>query len=97
MYASIRKAQANPGAVAEIARRIQENFVPIVSQVPGFEAYYTVDLGGDMVATVSVFASQAGAEESGRRAAEWVQRDLGSLLASQLDVMVGEVLVHQAV
>ena len=96
MYASIRKAKANPGAVAEISRRIQESFLPIISQVPGFKAYYAVDLGGDMLATVSIFANRAGAEESGRRAADWVQRDLAPLMASPLEIMTGEVIAHQA-
>ena len=96
MYASIRRGKANPGATAEIAQRVKDSFVPIISQVPGFVAYYVVNLGDDMLATVSIFENQAGAEESARRAADWVKQDLAPLMASPLEIMVGEVVVHKA-
>jgi len=95
MYASIRRGQANPGAAVEVAQRIKENFVPIISQVPGLVAYYVVNLGDDMLATISIFEDQAGAEDSARRAADWVKRDLAPLMASPLEIMVGEVVVHK--
>jgi hypothetical protein len=96
MYASIRRGKANPGATAEIARRVTEEFIPVISQVPGFVAYYAVDLGEDNLATVSIFTDKAGAEESGRRAADWVKQNLGPLMAGPLEIMVGEVVVHKA-
>jgi hypothetical protein len=43
MYASIRQYQTTHGAAAELARRVQEGFVPIIASAPGFIAYYVVD------------------------------------------------------
>jgi hypothetical protein len=38
MYVSVRKYQATPGSAEEAGRRVEEGFVPIISQVPGFVA-----------------------------------------------------------
>ena len=39
MYAAVRKYKTTPGAVSKLIQRVQEGFVPIISQVPGFVAY----------------------------------------------------------
>ena len=95
MYASIRRATGKAGTTAEIAQKVRDGFIPITSAVPGFKAYYLVDIGNDVVMTVSIFEHKAGAEESGRRAADWVKENLAPLMASPLEVMVGEVTVHK--
>ena len=94
MYAAIRRATVQPGAVEEVARRVQEGFVPILSQVPGFVALYLVRTGDTMVTTVGLFTDQAGADESNRRAATWVPQQLGPLMAGPLEPAAGAVLVQ---
>ena len=96
MYASVRRAKSSPGSTAEIARRVEKEFVPIISGLPGFHEYYAIDAGNDVVVTVSIFHDRAGAEESNRRAAEWVKQALGSLLTTPLEFSTGEVVVHKA-
>lgn len=96
MYVSVRRYETNPGAVAEIMQRVQEGFVPIISQGPGFIAYYAVDAGQGVVASVSIFADKAGAEESNRMAAAWVKENLASLLPNPPQITAGEARVHQA-
>jgi len=96
MYASIRRYKVNPGAAAEIARRVNEGFVSIISGAPGFVAYYALDAGNDVIASVSIFQNQAGAEESNRMAADWVKESIASLVAGPPEVTAGEVLAHKA-
>ena len=95
MYASIRHYKTNPGAAAEIARRVDEGFLPIISNAPGFFAYFALDTGDDTVASISVFQDQAGADESNRMAADWVKENIASLFASSAEITDGEVLVHK--
>ena len=71
----------NPG---EAARRVNEGFVSLISQIPGFVAYYWVDAGGGVMISTSVFQDQASAEESNRRAAEYVRQNLVSVLPTRL-------------
>ncbi len=96
MYASIRRYNMDPGSVDELMRRVNEGFVPIISQGAGFKAYYAIDAGDGVVASISVFETQAGAEESNRMAASWVKENLASLLPTPPEITAGEVGVHQA-
>jgi len=95
MYASIRRYKTSTGAAAELARRVNEGFVPIISAAPGFVAYYVVDAGNDVVASVSVFQDQAGSEESNRMAADWVKENITSLLPAPPEITAGAVTVHK--
>jgi hypothetical protein len=98
LYVVIRRYPLAPGAsVEELTRRVREGFVPIISQVPGFVEYYTYDAGGGDSGTVSVFTDAAAAEESTRRAADWVaQADLGAFFGGPPEVIAGPVLLHAA-
>ena len=92
MYASVRRYKTKSSA--EFTRRVQEEFVPLISKVRGFVAYYGIEAGADVWASVSVFDTQAGAEESNRVAAEWVKKTAASLVG-QPDVTAGNVVVHK--
>jgi hypothetical protein len=93
MFASIRHyTSSNPD---EVVRRVEEGFIPIISQTLGFIAYYVVDGGGGALATVSVFDSQAGADESTRLAADWVSQNLAGLFDGPPAVTAGEVRAHR--
>jgi hypothetical protein len=85
-----------PGSVDELMRRVNEGFVPIISKGPGFLAYYAVNGGGGVVASISVFETQAGAEESNRLAADWVKQNLAALLPTPPEITAGEAVVHKA-
>ena len=95
MYATIRRYEgvSNP---TEAAQRVNEGFVPLISQIPGFVAYYWVDAGGGVMISTSVFQDQAGAEESNRRAADYVRQNLVSVLPNPPQVTAGEVVAYKA-
>ncbi|MFF4306404.1 hypothetical protein ACWDFR_29540 [Streptomyces sp. 900105755] len=77
---------------AEAGRRVDEGFVPLLRQVPGFVAYYWVDAGDGVMLSTSVYDDQAGAEESVRRAAAFVRDQLASLLPNPPQVTAGQVV-----
>jgi len=62
MYAAIRRYEGVTES-REAARLVLEGFLPIISQVPGFVAYYFVDAGGGVMISTNVFAEQASAED----------------------------------
>lgn len=96
MHLTIRRYQVDPGSVEEATRRVREGLVPTIKETPGFLAYYVLDSGDGTVASVSVFEDQAGAEESTRRAADWVGQNLATLLPIPPEVVAGEVTVYEA-
>ena len=95
MYASVRRYSTDPRGVGELVDRVEQGFVPIVSKAPGFVAYYVVDAGNGIVASISIFESQAGAEQSNRAAADWVGRSIASLLPTPPEITAGEVRVSK--
>ncbi len=46
MYVSVRRYEMDAETVDELMRRVEEGFVPIISNAPGFIAYYALDAGG---------------------------------------------------
>lgn len=72
-YATVRQYEnvQNAGAVIE---EVNASFLPLMKEIPGFVAYYFMDVGDDggRMVSVSVFEDESGALESNRRAAEWV-------------------------
>ena len=96
MYATVRRYEGvtNP---REVGRRVDEGFVSLVSQLPGFVAYYWVDAGGGVMVSTSVFQDQASAQESNRKAADWIrQNNMASLMPNPPQITAGEVVAHKA-
>jgi Antibiotic biosynthesis monooxygenase len=94
MYIAVRKYYIIPGEVDEWMQRVQSGFVPIISRVPGFLSYDAIQVRHDEAVTVSIFETQAGAEESVRQAADWVAKNLASLIQGLPEILVGHVRVH---
>jgi heme-degrading monooxygenase HmoA len=96
MHLAVRRYKVKAGSIDEIVRRANEGFVPLISQASGFIAWYAVDAGNDIVFTVSIFQDQAGADESTRLAADWVNQNLASLVQGPPEITAGAVKVYKA-
>lgn len=94
MYASIRRYKTD--SAAEVTRLVNEGFVPRIKSLPGFLAYYVIDTGEGMMASVSVFETKDGAEESNKVAASWVKESLPGLLGPP-EITAGEAVAHMTV
>jgi hypothetical protein len=94
MYAAIRQGKAKTGMAEELARRIKEGAIPIISDVEGFMAYYVVYAPDDTVTAISIFNNFAGAEESNKRAVAWIEQSLAPLLTGPATAVAGPVIVH---
>lgn len=93
MYVSVRRYTTRPGSAQEVAKRARERFVPLVSQMPGFKAYYIIDAGEGVLASISVFEDRESAEASDREAKSYVQGNLASFLPNPPEITAGEVIV----
>jgi hypothetical protein len=91
MYASVRMYEGLTDT-AEVARRVNEGFVPLVSAIDGFVAYYFVDAGGGVMCSTSVFEDRSGAEASDEKAAVWARESLSDLVSDPPAITEGEVV-----
>ena len=92
MYATIRRYEGVTDP-KEAARIVQQTFLPIVTDIPGFVAYYWVDAGDGVMVSTTVFQDQAGADASNERATAFIRdEDLGDLWPNPAHVTAGEVV-----
>ena len=91
MYAAVRRYE---GIVDddEAARLVRESFMPQLEKVPGFLAYYWIDAGDGVMASLSVFDDKAGADESVEFAPEWIEENAPNLFPNPPRVTEGEVV-----
>jgi heme-degrading monooxygenase HmoA len=95
MFSSIRKYTVKRGSVEELARLVQEGFVPLVRQMKGFRGYYLINGGPDVLITISVFDSPDEAFVSNEKAADWVRNNVLESTRGLPEVMVGDVLIAE--
>ncbi len=95
MYATVRRYEGvtDPG---EATRLVDKGFIQIISQIPGFAAYYWIDAGDGVMTSVSVFQDRASAEESNKRAADYARENMASVLPNPPLVTAGEVVTQEA-
>jgi hypothetical protein len=84
---------SDPQKVGQVA---EEGFVPIISELPGFVAHYTVDAGDGVMVGISVFEHKDAEEQSTFRAGEFVQEHLAPLLPHPPQITAGEVVAYKA-
>jgi hypothetical protein len=100
MYVTVRRYEMGAGsrgagAVRELMRRCDENLVPVIAEVDGFRGYYALDAGAGIIATVSIFDHEGGAEEANKLAGQFFKEQLSGLLQANPQVTAGEALVHK--
>jgi hypothetical protein len=94
MYVAVRRYEGvtDPQKVAKVG---QEGFVPIINEMPGFVAHYTLDAGDGVMIGISVFEHKDAEEQSNFRAGEFVGEHLAPLLPNPPQVTAGEVVVYK--
>jgi hypothetical protein len=95
VYATLRRYEGVTDP-REAGRRVNESFVPLISQLPGFVAYSWVDAGDGVMISTSVFQDQASGEESDRKAVDWVrQNDMAAVMPNPPHITAGEVVAYK--
>jgi hypothetical protein len=90
-YESIDQSRKN-----ELIKKLDENLLPTLSELPGFNAYSVIDAGDGVMTSVSFFDTQAQADESTRVAASWLrEQKLDTVLSSAPKITSGDVVVHK--
>ena len=91
MYAAVRRYEGITDD-AEAGRLVGESFIPLLEDVDGFIAYYWIDAGDGVMASLSVFEDKAGADESVKLARKWVQENAATLIPNPPQVTEGSVV-----
>lgn len=92
MYAVIRR-YSDVAILIKALDQKQEDVKRVLSEIPGFMAYYAVR-DGEALATVTVSRDRESAEESSRRAAQWVHDNVAAQRVRPPEAIGGEVFIH---
>ena len=95
MYVAVRRYEG-VSDTQKVARLVDEGFIPIISEMPGFVAYYFVDAGDGVMVSTSVFEHKDVEEQSNFRAGQFVAENLAPLLPNPPQVTAGEVVADRA-
>jgi hypothetical protein len=95
MFAAIRYYRTDPDSIDSVVRRVEEGFVPIIRETPGFVSYFVLAPREGEIVSVSVFEEQRGAQESNVKSEEWVRQNLSELLPAP-EFADGQVVVYES-
>jgi hypothetical protein len=97
MHAIIRRYEAiDQTRTSELVKKVEDSFLPLVSELRGFNGYYLIEADNGVVSSVSLFDTAAHAEESTRIASSWVhEANLETALPNPPKIANGKVLVHR--
>jgi hypothetical protein len=73
---------------------IKEEAIPIISDVPGFRAYYVTYAPDHLATAFSIVNDYANGEKSNRRVLAWIEQSLAPLLAGPAAAVAGQAIVH---
>jgi hypothetical protein len=91
MHVVIRR-WSKAAALADALQQREQEVRDLIGGVAGFVAYYATR-DGDALTTITVCQDRAGAEESTRRAREWVRQNVAALPAAP-EVSEGETFIE---
>ena len=91
MWAAVRRYEGITDP-AEAGRLVGESFIPQLEHIPGFVAYYWIDAGDGVMASLSVFDDKGGADHSVELAHVWVQENAAELIPNPPQVTEGHVV-----
>jgi len=95
MYVAVRRYEGVRDS-QKVAQLVEEDYVPVISEMPGFVAYYFVDAGDGVMVATSVFEHKDAEEQSTFRAGAFVAEHLEPLLPNPPQVTAGEVVAYKA-
>ena len=91
MYTVVRQYTA-AGALSDLLVERASDVQEVIGTTPGFVSYAAIR-DGEQLTTITVFADQAGTEETSRRAAAWVKENMPATTMGAPTVRQGEVIV----
>lgn len=97
MFVTIRRYSPKNGAVNKaslqlLRRQFQDDFLPLVQQIPGFVGYYVLSVADRELMMLSFCETKEGLAESNRHAAEYTLRNPLVFELGRPEVTEAEVL-----
>jgi len=93
LFAAIRLGKVNRGAAEEVVTRIVAGAVPAMRSTAGFKGYLVLAAADDRIIAMSLFDDKSVAEHSAQALDPWIKENIGPLLASPVETIIGTVIL----
>ena len=99
MHAILRRYEGvEPSRTVELTRKVDNELIPKLKELPGFTGYYLIEAGNGVMTSISLFDTAEQADKSSRIASNWVRDEkLESALPNAPKITFGEVVVLDVV
>ena len=99
MHAILRKYEGvQSSRTVELTRKVDENLIPKLKELPGFSGYYLIEAGNGVMTSISLFDTSEQADKSSRIASNWVRDEkLETALPNAPKITFGEVVARDVV
>src|ERR1700692_2877160 len=99
MHAILRRYEGvESSRTVELTRKVDENLIPKLKELPGFSGYYLIEAGNGVMTSLSLFDTAEQADKSSRIASNWVRDEkLETALPNAPKITFGEVVVRDVV
>jgi hypothetical protein len=99
MHATLRRYEGvESSRTVELTRKVDENLIPKLKELPGFSGYYLIEAGNGVMTSISLFDTSEQADKSSRIASNWVRDEkLETALPNAPKITFGEVVAREVV
>ena len=96
MFATIRRYESiDQSRSSELVKKIDEELVPKLSELPGFSGYYVLEAGNGVMSSIGFFDTPEHADESTRVASGWVRDNKLEQALPTPKITSGKVVVQK--
>ena len=94
MFSTVRRYEGvqDPEAAT---KKVQEVFVPLISELPGFIDYFWIDLGNGAMMSITIFKTLPEAIAANNQSRAWVEEHLSSVLSRSVRIEAGPIVIHK--
>jgi len=93
MFAVVRRYNVKEGMSQRVIERVETEYLEKTKSLAGFVAYYVVDPEDGTLMSLSIFSDRASADESNRKASEFVRERLHGLVGTAPTILTGNVAI----
>ena len=99
MHATLRRYEGvESSRTVELTKKVDENLLPKLKELPGFSGYYLIEAGNGVMTSISLFDTSEQADKSSRIASNWVRDEkLETALPNAPKITFGEVVARDVV
>jgi hypothetical protein len=96
VHAAMRKYKIDSDQMAEFSKRVEDRFVPRISDATGFAGYYLIDAGNGIMISFTLGEDPDAVANTMDTAVDFVTHELSDLEVERVEAAHGDVTVSRA-